>query len=153
MSKLIYYASRRSHTRNTVKLTVHVCVCVFQLQLLNGCNAQKTNSFYIALRAYKKREGMQQLASKTKGGRWKSNIKLDFFVQCIVYPVCGFGFCSRVGFIFSCMPSLFLYALDSMHLVLASLLKKGDLCNEVRVHKAALAVYMLQLCSFSDSCS
>ncbi len=33
------YASRRSRTRDTVKLTV----CLFQLSLLNGCNAMKTN--------------------------------------------------------------------------------------------------------------
>ncbi len=37
------YASRRSCTRDTVKLTV----CLFQLSLLNGCNATKTNRLFI----------------------------------------------------------------------------------------------------------
>ncbi len=58
-SSVYIYASRRSRTRDTVKLTVCVvCVCVSApaVQLLNGCNAMKTNSFYRLLATFLIRE-------------------------------------------------------------------------------------------------
>ena len=40
------YTSRRSRTRNTVKLTVCVCMCVYSVVTAQRLHAPKTNSLY-----------------------------------------------------------------------------------------------------------